>query len=73
MPDSNVFTFSTSAACWVGDRLRWTTPIPPSCAITIAVRASVTVSMAEEITGIASSMVLVRRVAVSVSAARTSV
>src|SRR6476660_527305 len=41
------------------------TPIPPACAMAIHKGASVTVSMAAEISGIPSSIVFVRRVRVS--------
>ena len=51
MPDSNFFTWATWAAWASGARLRWITPMPPACAMAIASRASVTVSMAEEMTG----------------------
>ena len=48
------------------------TPMPPAWAMAIAMAASVTVSMAEDINGILSSMVLVRRVRVSVWPGRTA-
>ncbi len=41
------------------------TPMPPACAMAMASGASVTVFMSEEISGMPSSMVLVRRVRVS--------
>ena len=52
IPDSERFTSST---CWAWssmERLRCNTPIPPCRAIAIAMRASVTVSIAAEISGI---------------------
>src|SRR5438270_3525081 len=67
IPDSERFTLSTSATWSAIDRLRWTIPIPPSRASAIARRASVTVSIAAETIGIASSMRGVRRVAVETS------
>ena len=51
MPLSNRFTLRTSSAWSSGDRLRWITPMPPACAIATARRASVTVSIAEEMIG----------------------
>src|SRR5262249_12266014 len=48
-------------------RLRWMTPRPPACAIAIAIRASVTVSMAEATIGILSAISRVMRVRRSVS------
>src|SRR5215208_8138216 len=47
------------------------TPSPPSCAMAMASRDSVTVSMAAEMIGIESSIVRVRRVAVAASAGST--
>ena len=52
MPDSNFLTWRTWAACSSGSMLRWITPMPPACAIAIAMRTSVTVSMAEAMIGI---------------------
>ena len=51
IPDSERLTLSTSATCASIDRLRWMMPIPPSRASAIAMRASVTVSIAAETTG----------------------
>src|SRR4051812_13188858 len=45
--------------------LRWRTPSPPSCAMTIAMSASVTVSIAEDRIGMLRSISLVTRVLVS--------
>ena len=46
MPLSDRFTRSTSEACSSIDRFLWMTPRPPCCAIAIASRDSVTVSIA---------------------------
>ncbi len=54
IPLSKRFTALTAAACSSVVRLRWRTPIPPNCAMTIAMSASVTVSIAEERTGMLS-------------------
>ena len=56
MPDSNFLTWRTCSACSAGERLRWMTPMPPACAMAMASRASVTVSMAAERIGMLSSM-----------------
>jgi hypothetical protein len=48
IPLSNRFTLRTASACCSTVRLRWSTPIPPSCAMAIAMSASVTVSIAED-------------------------
>ena len=65
MPLSKRFTWRTAAACASTSMLRWSTPIPPSCAIAIAMSASVTVSMAEDRTGILSGISRVNWVRVS--------
>ncbi len=52
MPDSKRFTLATSAACASIDRFLCTKPSPPSCAIVMAVRCSVTVSIGDETSGI---------------------
>ena len=67
MPNSNFFTCATWAACASGSRLRWITPMPPACAMAMASRASVTVSMAEEMTGIWSEIERVTREETSAS------
>jgi len=64
IPLSKRLTARTAAHCCSTVRLRCNTPIPPSCAMTIAMSASVTVSIAEEITGILSAISRVSRVAV---------
>ena len=51
MPASDRLTMSTCCACSSIDMLRCSTPTPPWRAIAIAIRASVTVSMAEETSG----------------------
>ena len=56
----------------VDRRLRWRIPSPPCCAIAIARLASVTVSMAAEISGMPSSISRVSRVRTSTSAGRTA-
>src|SRR5256886_8872160 len=55
-PLSKRLTFATSAACVLGDMFLCTIPRPPSCAIAIASRPSVTVSIAAESRGIFSVM-----------------
>src|SRR6267378_1457043 len=72
MPDSNFLTLRTSSACLGASRFLWMTPMPPDCAMAMAMRLSVTVSMAEESSGMPSSMVAVRRVCVLVSVGRTA-
>ena len=54
-------TFCTSAAWSAIDRLRWITPMPPSRAMAIAMRASVTLSIAADTSGTASSMSAAKR------------
>ena len=72
IPLSERFTLATSAACASAERLRWMTPMPPSCAMAIARRASVTVSIAALTRGIARPMWRLNRVPRSASAGRTS-
>ena len=64
IPLSKRLTARTAAHCCSIVRLRWSTPIPPNCAMTIAMSASVTVSIAEEITGMLSAISRVNRVLV---------
>ena len=59
MPDSNFLTRRTCAACSAMSRFLWITPMPPSCAITMAMAPSVTVSIADEISGMCRLMVRV--------------
>ena len=54
IPDSLRFTLSTSATWSSIERFRWMIPMPPSRASAIARRASVTVSIAAETSGISS-------------------
>src|SRR5581483_4346480 len=72
IPASERLTRSTSATWSSIERLRWTTPMPPTRARAIASRASVTVSIAAETTGIASSIPRVSRVRVETSFGSTS-
>jgi len=51
MPDSAFLTLTISRACSSTVRFLWTMPIPPSRAMQMAVAASVTVSMAEDTSG----------------------
>ena len=71
MPDSNFFTRRTCAACSSGEWFLWITPMPPACAMAIAMGASVTVSIAAATSGMFSAISRVSRVRVSVSAGRT--
>ena len=66
-------TTSTWYAWSSTDRLRCSTPIPPCRAMAMAMRASVTVSMAEVTRGTRSVIVRVSRVVVSTSVGNTSV
>ena len=60
IPDSYFFTRRTCSAWSGGSRLRWITPMPPFCAMAIAMFASVTVSIAEEMIGMFNPMDRVR-------------
>ena len=71
MPDCERLTLSTSATWSATDRLRCTMPMPPARAMAMARGASVTVSIAAETMGSASSMCGVRRVLVSTAAGTT--
>lgn len=71
MPETNRLTARTSAAWASMSRLRWITPIPPACAMAMAMRASVTVSIAEDSSGMFSPMLRVTRVRVSAVEGRT--
>ncbi len=64
MPDSERLTRSTWLACSSSDRLRCSTPMPPWRAMAIAIRASVTVSIALETSGMLSVTFLVSCVTV---------
>ena len=72
MPDSDFLTFSTSRTCWSMLMFLWMMPMPPSLAMAMAVRCSVTVSIAELISGVLSLMVSVSMVASDTSVGRTS-
>ena len=58
-------TFCTSAACCSTVRLRWITPMPPRRAMAMAIRDSVTLSIAAETTGMARVMPAANVAAVS--------
>ena len=73
IPDCERLTLSTSAAWSSGDRLRWMMPSPPSRARAIARRASVTVSMAAESSGMFRRMPGVSWALTSVWSGSTSV
>src|SRR5467141_1225191 len=70
-PDSKRLTLATSTACAWGVRFLWMMPMPPSCAMAMASRASVTVSMAADTRGMFSSSLRVRRVFRETSRGRT--
>ena len=72
MPLSKRLTARTASTCSSISRLRWSTPSPPSCAMTIAMSASVTVSIAEDRIGMLSASALVTRVRVSAMLGSTS-
>ena len=72
MPDSNFFTRRTSLAWASASRFLWITPMPPAWAMAIAIGASVTVSIAADISGMLRVMVRVSRVRVSVWLGRTA-
>ena len=72
MPLSERLTLSTSAACASIDRFLWTIPRPPSCAMAIARRDSVTVSIAAETSGMFSRMRRVSWVPMSTRLGSTS-
>ena len=71
MPLSYFLTRRTWAACSSGARFLWITPMPPCCAIAMAMPSSVTVSMADDISGMFSSMRRVSRARTSVAAGNT--
>ena len=72
MPLSYFFTLVTSIACCWMVRFLWMNPSPPSCAIAMAVRASVTVSIAAETSGIFRRTLRVSRAPTSTCLGRTS-
>ena len=71
MPLSERFTRSTSSAWSSIERFLWMMPMPPCCAMAIAISDSVTVSMAALKRGTFSRMFLVSRVLTSTWAGRT--
>ena len=71
MPDSYFLTRRTWAACSSMVRFLWITPIPPSWAIAMAIADSVTVSMAEETSGICRLIERVSRVPVETAVGST--
>src|SRR5262245_25370434 len=71
MPLSDRFTRSTSDACSSIDRFLWMTPRPPCCAIAMASRDSVTVSIAALTSGTFSRICRVRFVLTSTSRGTT--
>ncbi len=73
IPDSERLTRSTWCAWSAIGRLRCSTPRPPSRAIAIASRDSVTVSIAAETSGMRREISRVRREVVSTSLGTTSV
>src|SRR5690349_6558995 len=72
MPLSERLTRSTSEACSSTERFLWMTPKPPCCAIAMASRDSVTVSIAALASGTASRMFRVSRVEMSTFVGPTS-
>ena len=71
MPLSERLTLSTCSACAAIAMFLWMTPIPPSRAMAIAIAASVTVSIAEDISGMLSLMLRVSIVVRSASRGST--
>ena len=61
MPLSDRLTRSTSDACSSIERFLWMTPMPPCCAIAMARRDSVTVSIAALSSGTLTRMLRVSR------------
>ena len=72
MPASERLTISTWPAWSAIERLRCSTPMPPARAMAIAIRASVTVSMAELTSGTCKRIFLVSWLEVSAAAGTTS-
>jgi hypothetical protein len=71
IPLSDRFTRSTSDACSSTDRFLWMMPIPPCCAIAMANRDSVTVSIAALAIGTCRRILRVRFEETSTSLGRT--
>ncbi len=72
IPDCERLTFWTSAAWSAIDMLRWITPIPPWRAMATAMRPSVTLSIAADTSGTASSMSRANVAEVSTASGRVS-
>ena len=72
MPASDLFTTSTWCAWSSIERLRWMMPSPPCRAMATAIRASVTVSIGEEISGILTEIRFETQVEVSTWEGATS-
>ena len=70
MPASDRFTMSTCCAWSSMDMLRCSTPAPPCRAMATAIRASVTVSMADETSGMLRVILRLSRPAMSASLGR---
>ena len=70
-PFSERFTMSTCSACMSMGMLLWMTPMPPSRAMAMAMRYSVTVSIAALMMGVLSLIFFVRYVERSTSVGRT--
>ena len=71
MPASNFLTRRTSCAWASGVIFLWMMPRPPACAMAMASRLSVTVSMAAEISGMPRRISLVTLVSTAVSVGST--
>ncbi len=71
-PFSERLTRSTCSACWSMDMFLWMTPMPPSRAMAMAMRYSVTVSIAALMTGMFRRIFFVSIVVRSTSAGRIS-
>ncbi len=72
MPDSERLTRSTWLTWSSTDRLRWSTPTPPRRAIAMAMRDSVTLSIAAESSGMLTRTLREMRDEVSTALGRTS-
>ncbi len=72
MPASERFTRSTCITCSATAMFRCSTPTPPIRAMAMAIRASVTVSIALDTNGVRSVIRRVSRVEVSTSEGMTS-
>ena len=72
IPDSARLTVRTLTACSSIDMFLCNTPIPPSCAMAMAIWLSVTVSIAAETIGTLSPMFLEKREEIVTSLGRIS-